>query len=134
MPIKILTKLSMAVAILVVSLPGPFARGQMSRKSINKMSAKLAPCLPADIKLDVVAEYERPKEITIAEKLNKLNARCRRGRLVARNNQEIRFFKMMCFGIPPPNYEELQEEQRRKLNDLRSRYIVVVIGCDPRLP
>ena len=122
---------TLAAVLAVLSAP---VHAQMSRKSINRMSAKLAPCLSADIRLDEVAEYRRPKRFTVADKLNGLNARCRRDRLVGKHNQEIKFFRLQCFGVPPPNYDELQAEQRRMLSDLRSKYIVIVIACDPRLP
>jgi hypothetical protein len=72
--------------------------------------------------------------VTVGQKLKELNARCVKGRIMGSNNKEIRFFRIACWGIPPPDYQEMQAEQKRKLAALKAKYTVIVIGCDPRIP
>lgn len=104
------------------------------QKALRQYSTKISVCMPADVRTDEVAVYDGRKNITVAERLKSMNARCNRNRLVGRNQKEIRFFRRACYGYPPPNYLELQAEQSRKLEELKAKYIVVVIGCDPRIP
>lgn len=123
------------VLMLSTNLAGSeIAQGQRRRQPIDKQSAKLAPCLHPDVRLGEVASYRRPGNVTVAEKLKKLNARCRKGRMTGPGNKEIRFFRMECWGYPPPDYQEIQAEQKRKLEELKAKYTVIVIGCDPRIP
>jgi len=110
------------------------AMAQGQSKSVRKQLAKLAPCLPADTSLDQIATYSPKRNVTVGEKLIELNARCVRGRVVGSNNKEIRFFHNACWGIPPPDYLEIQAEQKRKLAQLKKKYTVIVISCDPRIP
>lgn len=110
------------------------AQGQRYRKPVNKQSVKLGPCLPPNISVDQIATYSRKKNVTVGEKLKELNARCLRGRIVGSDNKEIRLFRVACWGIPPPDYLETQAAQKRKLEELKLKYTVIVISCDPRIP
>jgi len=116
-----------------MNFPGvEMARGQS--KSVRKQLAKLAPCLPADTSFDQIAIYSLKRNVTVGEKLIELNARCVRGRVVGSNNREIRLFHNACWGIPTPDYAEIQAEQKRKLAQLKKKYTVIVIRCDSRIP
>jgi len=97
-------------------------------------------CLPEGIsKTDVVSH--RPlkpgnenalKAVTVAETLKYMNARCRRGRLVDRLGKPIHFFRLTgCWGNPPENYQAILDEQSRKLAQLRKRYTVIEMTCNP---
>jgi hypothetical protein len=101
-----------------------------------KDSNRFRSCLPAGIAASDVVEYRSncKKNVTVASKLTKLNAQCKGTQLFDRNKKEIRFFKKTCWGHPPPNYQELKTEERRNLELLQSRYVVIVIECDPRIP
>ena len=124
--------LSAVLAHGMGSIRVEMAQGQS--KSVRKQLAKLAVCLPADTSLDQIATYSPKRNVTVGEKLIELNARCVRGRVVGANNKEIRFFRNACWGIPPPDYLEIQAEQKRKLAQLKKKYTVIVISCDPRIP
>jgi hypothetical protein len=60
-----------------------------------------------------------------------MNARCRKGKLLDRKGREIRFFHVSCWGNPPPDYLEIQQQEKAKLVKLKRRYTVIVLGCDP---
>lgn len=69
------------------------------------------------------------KRITVKEKLTALKARCRRGKLVDAKRREIKFFKRECWGNPPADYLEIQQQQRAELARLKKKYTVVEIAC-----
>jgi hypothetical protein len=121
----------LALLMLIDLLPSQ-ARTVYSR--VVKPAAKLAVCMPAEIRLDEVAEFKGRRKITIAEKLKNLRARCSKGKLVTPDHREIRFYRLACWGFPPPDYQAIQAEQRRKIKELESKYQVILIGCDPRIP
>jgi hypothetical protein len=121
------------VLIATVVLPGhAFAQG---RTAETKKRPAWFPCLPDEVKADDVAVYRKPlPDITVADKLKQLGAICVKRRLMTKRRKEIKFFRPQCWGVPPPNYQELQAEQSRLLKALQKRYVVVVIECDPRIP
>ena len=96
-------------------------------------------CLPDDVtSADVVSiEQVKPgrsniKPITVATKLKQLRARCRRGKLVDAKGTEIRFYHLQgCWGNPPENSEEILAEQAKELENLRKRYRVIEMTCNP---
>jgi len=98
-------------------------------------------CLPKDIKpTDVVSTEMRRsakgpreiKKITVAQKLKELNARCSRGKLIDPNGKQIYFYRMIgCWGNPPADYQEILKQQDIELENLRKRYHVVEMTCNP---
>jgi len=102
-----------------------------------------ASCLPADTNLDEVVSAPQAKltngksakQVTVKNKLISLKARCRKGKLVAGNGREIRFYRLIgCWGNPPDDYEEQLKRQSEELQRLKKKYTVVEIPCalDPR--
>lgn len=93
-------------------------------------------CLPDGIRPDEVVSYSRnPKDnVTVVRKLSELKARCRKGRLVDSQNKEIRFFRVSCWGNPPPNYLELKQKEKDEIDRLKKSFTVITIGCNPRTP
>jgi len=91
-------------------------------------------CLPKDARLDQVVSYARnPQEnVTVAKKLIELKARCQKKRLVDGKNREIRFFRVHCWGNPPPNYLEIKEKEKAEFEELKKLYTVITISCNPR--
>ncbi len=100
-------------------------------------------CLPADTSLEEVvsapqaksATGKASKPVTIRDTLLKLKARCRKGKLVAGNGREIRFYRLIgCWGNPPDDYQEQLQRQSEELQRLKKKYTVVEIPCalDPR--
>ena len=95
-------------------------------------------CLPADVDAAEVISLEpstagrAAKKITVTTKLNQINARCRARRLVDAKGKQIRFYRLIgCWGNPPENYQEILGNQQKELAQLRRRYRVVEITCNP---
>jgi len=97
-------------------------------------------CLPDDIKgTDVVstlavraAGRREVRKTTVAEKLTELRARCRKGRLVDSSGTQIRFYKLKgCWGYPSEEHNEILEKQRQELAELKKRYRVIEMTCNP---
>lgn len=93
-------------------------------------------CLPKDVQPDEIVSYGRkPSDnITVANKLFELKARCHKKKLVDANNKEIRFFRPSCWGNPPPDYLEIKRQEKEEFDKLKKSYTVVVFGCSPRTP
>lgn len=69
----------------------------------------------------------------VKDKLKQLKARCRKGMLVDARRREIRFFRSECWGNPPADYLEIQQEQRLELARLKKKYTVIEIACAAKL-
>ena len=123
---------AVTITLLTCANSASFAQKQRRQKNSSCFRA----CLPDGIAATDVVEYgtSPKKNVTVAGKLTKLKAQCKGTQLFDRNMKEIRFFKKTCWGHPPPNYQELKAEERRNLELLQSRYLVIVIECDPRIP
>jgi hypothetical protein len=70
---------------------------------------------------------------TVEKRLNELKARYKNGRLVDGKGREIRFFEPLCRGVSA-GFEEDQKAQKEKdrdLAELRKKYTVVVLYCNP---
>jgi hypothetical protein len=97
-------------------------------------------CLPEEIKLDLIVsvisktpslkgEVERE---TAKQRLDKLAARCKSGKLVDGKNKEIRFYQLKdCWGNPPIDYQEIIDKQQKELQELKKKYTVIEITCNP---
>src|SRR4051794_34132604 len=84
-------------------------------------------CLPEGIKLDdVVTGGSKKTAVTVAQKLKQLGASCKsKNKLVAKNGKPVYFYKLTgCWGMAPPNYEEILAEQARKIAELEKKYEV----------
>jgi hypothetical protein len=98
---------------------------------------RFASCLPEGVKLnsEILEESDgstgakgRPKNV--ASKLAELRARCKNRKLVTRNGKEIRIVQLIgCWGNPPEDYQEQMNRQRRDIEELRKKYIVIQIPC-----
>lgn len=95
-------------------------------------------CLPQGIAgSDVVSVLPtkpgaEAKTITVNQKLRQLKARCRRGKLVDASGRAIYFFQMAgCWGNPPEDYQQILDEQAAKIAQLKKRYTVVEMTCNP---
>lgn len=102
--------------------------------------AQKYPCLPPDIKPDNIVSFNirtsssgvrTSDKVTVSQKLKTLHARCVGGKLVDRHRKQIRFFQLKgCWGNPPPDYLEIQEEQRKALESLKKKFTVVEMTCN----
>ncbi len=98
-------------------------------------------CLPPGIKEDTTVsstELASPKgemtirKTTVGESLKKLNARCTGGKLVDRRRKPVTFYHLQgCWGNPPADYLEIMERQSEELRNLRKKYTVVEMSCNP---
>ncbi|MDQ3472735.1 MAG: hypothetical protein M3447_03265 [Acidobacteriota bacterium] len=96
-------------------------------------------CLPTDVDAAEVISVEpssgtgrAAKKITVTTKLNQIGARCRARRLVDAKGRQIHFYRLTgCWGNPPENYQEILDNQQKELAQLRRRYRVVEISCNP---
>ncbi len=98
-------------------------------------------CLPADVNpADIVSAVlmskgpagEVVKKVTVQEKLSELNASCRDGKLVDGAGREIYFYRLTgCWGMPPPDHEEILQRQAKELEALRKQYMVIEMTCNP---
>ncbi|MDQ4122088.1 MAG: hypothetical protein M3209_11665 [Acidobacteriota bacterium] len=97
-------------------------------------------CLPKDIKLDQIVSVtqktsglkDEVERETVKQRLDKLDARCRAGKLVDGKNREIRFYQLEgCWGNPPDDYLEILDRQKKELEELKKKYTVIEITCNP---
>ena len=93
-------------------------------------------CLPPDVKIDEVVSYARKPadNVTVEKQLIEMKARCDKKLVVDANNREILFFRVSCWGNPPPDYLEREKKEKDELEKLKKNYTVIVMGCDPRTP
>jgi hypothetical protein len=90
------------------------------------------PCLPADVSLTspVSIESGAAKMSTVGQALKKVKAQCSHGKLIDRHRKEIRFYNLQgCWGNPPADYQELLENQRTELIQLKKKFMVIEIPC-----
>ena len=101
------------------------------RDDADPSGLKPLSCLPKDVQADEVVTYhpDKRKKVTVAKKLLELKSRCRRGKLVDAKGREIRFFRPSCWGNPPADYMEIQQQETATLANLKKRYTVIVFGC-----
>ena len=96
------------------------------------------PCMPANINIIDIVSIERApdgrelKRITVEQRLRQLRAHCRKGKLVSSNKKEIRFYRLVgCWGNPPADYSQILGRQRREVEELKKRYALIEIPCNP---
>ena len=102
-------------------------------------SQRFSSCLPEGVKLttEILKESDgstsaKGKPRTVASKLAELSARCKNKKLFTRNGKEIRIVQLIgCWGNPPEDYQEQMNRQRRDIEELRKKYVVIQIPCAP---
>ena len=104
-------------------------------KEAEPSPSKSFSCLPKDVRADEAVSYgiKGKSILTVEKKLAEMKARCRRGKLVDVRGREIRFFRSSCWGNPPPDYLEIQKRENEALAKLKTRYAVIVFGCNPMI-
>jgi len=121
----------MLLGVVALICPGNSAAAENSRTY----------CLPDEIKLTDVVSTEMVRapgggrgirKTTVEQKLKSLKARCRRKKLVDEAGTEIRFYKVTgCWGIESPGDREILERQKREVAELKKRYRVIEMTCNP---
>jgi hypothetical protein len=76
----------------------------------------------------------RTRIVTAEQRLRELRARYRRGVLVDSKGREIRFWTPICRGVAMPGDEGVEEQKAKdaELRDLKKKYTVITVVCDPR--
>lgn len=106
----------------------------------KKAAGSSYPCLPPEIHPDTVVAVKTIKsrvgirvvKQTVAQRLNELGARCRKGKLIDRTGLEVRFHQTHgCWGNPPADYLEILDNQKKELRELKKKFTVVEITCNP---
>ena len=108
---------------------------------------RFTPCLPAGVTLkSEVVDYtsllrltdvpessdSRRRPRTVKSILSELKAQCKSGTLKDGEGKEIRIVQLIgCWGNPPEDYQEQMDRQRREIEALRQKYIVLEIPCTP---
>ncbi len=98
-------------------------------------------CLPADVKEETVVTVvtqasatgaQTYTPVTVRQTLKKMRARCSHGKLLDCKGKQIRFFQLQgCWGNPPEDYLEIMEKQRASLENLKKKYTVIELTCNP---
>jgi hypothetical protein len=110
------------------------------KPEVTKQGASKYGCLPPDIKPDTIVETKPIKSMvgiryikeTVVQRLDKMKARCKAGKLVDPKGREIRFYQLQdCWGNPPADYLEIVERQQSELKELRKKFTVIEITCNP---
>jgi hypothetical protein len=99
----------------------------------------LARCLPSGVRLGDIVESKpaglHPQfndRVTVGRKLAELNASCSGGKLRDGSGREILFYRVRgCWGNPPVDYRDILKRQRKELHELRERYTVIEMTCNP---
>jgi hypothetical protein len=135
-PLTVLATLTVIVssALGKGQRPSPVLRGAAPSHTAARPPQKFT-CLPKDVTLDEAVSYglKSTQKVTVEKKLMELKARCRNGKLVDTRGREIRFFRVSCWGNPPPDYLEIQQRENKQLADLKRRYTVIVFSCNPMI-
>jgi hypothetical protein len=96
-------------------------------------------CMPEGLELNEAVSgstentaQAKGENLSIKRALQQMKARCRRGKLVDGAGKEIYFFRLIgCWGNPPEDYEDQLKRQAEKLVELKKKYRVIEIACNP---
>ena len=124
------------LAVFVMCLAGAVISGEISQTQ-SRDDLRLSGCLPEDVKLDTVigativsSQTGKAEKETVKQRLMKLKARCKAGKLIDGAKKEIRFYHLQgCWGNPPADYQEILDRQQKELRELKKKYSVIEIAC-----
>jgi hypothetical protein len=141
-------KLLLITVALLLTLQ--FASAQNKAKKKLKMTKKsvaqavdYSKCLPTGITLETVVSTKdlgfdtttmtrKVATIKLEETLSKLGGKCISGKLVDKTGKEIKFYQLQgCWGNPPVNYLGILENQTKEIADLKKKFTVVELTCNP---
>jgi hypothetical protein len=130
---------------ILITGSGATLSGQSKSRKSRKMTKQVNNqakygCLPPDITLDTIvsttdvetASGNKIEKETVRQRLDKIKAGCRAGKLSDAKGREIRFYRLQgCWGNPPPDYQAILENQQKELAELKKKYTVIEITCNP---
>jgi hypothetical protein len=136
--------------IVAILLTLQFASAQYKPRKKNKMSKQniikpvdYSKCLPPGITpetvvstkdsgFDTVTMTRKVATIDVKETLEKLGGRCVSEKLVDKAGKEIKFYNLQgCWGNPPADYLEILETQTKEIADLKKKFTVIELTCNP---
>lgn len=120
--------------------PGVKCNGQCVAAFSERQDFIFEPCLPPGFTASTPNGYDNPGmpsqnvRETLGQLLQSKGAYCTEsGLLVSASGEAIAIYqRQACWGSPPPNYLQLQADERRMIQELQSSYDLVVIPCPPR--
>jgi hypothetical protein len=87
-------------------------------------------CLPKDGRIKETDLVSKNK--TVKQTLRVMKAKCWKGKLVDAKKREIYFYDLQgCWGNPPQDYLEIMDNQRKEIAELKKKYTVIEINCNP---
>lgn len=117
------------------------SKSKMKRKAIKQANNHSKyECLPPDVELETIVSATQIESAagnkivkeTVKQRLDKINAGCRAGKLTDGKGREIRFYRLQgCWGNPPQDYQEILNNQQKELEELKKKYTVIEITCNP---
>jgi hypothetical protein len=140
------------IFLIVLTFCGQVAAAQNRTKSKNKQkkssavkkaAADFSACLPEGITLETIVSAEnfrfdkvkqtyRLDSVNVKEPLTRLGGSCAAGELTDAGGKKIKFYRLQgCWGNPPFDYQEILSNQAKELADLRKRFTVVELTCNP---
>ena len=140
-PAKDSTRLRRKVSDPEGDCKGLSARDGDGARAFSSPPKNSWPCLQNNIKPeDVVStafskpgmSHGRVTKVTVNETLKRLQAHCRKRKLVDARGKEIYFYRLAgCWGNPPLDYQEILQRQSEELQKLRKHYHVIEMTCNP---
>jgi hypothetical protein len=111
------------------------ANGQKKTVKFDKLPDGIS--LKTEVRKDVLNAKKKVVSFeitTVAKRLDELKARYRKGVLVDGKGREIRFFEPFCRGVSAGAEQDAQDQKAkdRELADLKKKYTVIILYCDPR--
>ena len=104
------------------------------RDAYLRPASKPLNCLPKDVRADEVLSLGKgTSQLTVKQKLAQMKARCRGGKLFDAKGREIRFFRVSCWGNPPPDYLEILQRENEQIKKLQQRFTVITFSCSPMI-
>lgn len=122
------------------TLFGQIKTGKTTKRTIAAPAQSKYACLSPDVELETVVSTRQIQTAsgsklikeTIKQRLDKLNTRCKSGKMVDGKGREIRFYRLQgCWGNPPQDYQEILDNQARELAELKKKFTVIELTCNP---
>jgi hypothetical protein len=140
------TFLLLIVVIFSTQMMSAQSRRKINRKTKKPMIVQIldvSKCLPKEISLetvvstkdmgfDKVTKTQKMVQVKVLETLLELGGKCVSEKLVDKTGREIKFYNLQgCWGNPPADYLEILETQTKELAELKKKFTVVELTCNP---
>jgi hypothetical protein len=120
-------------ACVLIAFSAADSKGQSIGTTGGNDPARFS-CIRKPVTLNDVVDHRQNNlgVVTVKDKLIEIKARCRRGRLVDHTGRQIYFYSLTgCWGNPPADYLEILEHQRKEIAQLKIKYSVIEMTCNP---